>query len=157
MLQIHGDTVFVSKMYSSKCRVQATFNTGKSSQYYGKIETTFQNFESIFNLWPGFQPHSPTTATSACLWLMSFTRHFEPLSSQSPTVGSFGRPPLPLFYIWIRGLSFLALQAGNGQRCLCERVHRGTAQQSDFFFFYFASSGVDAKVGALLWNTGGLL
>ena len=40
----------------------------------------------------------------------------------------------------MRGLSFVALQAGNGQRRVCERGQRGTAQQSDFslslFFFH---------------------
>lgn len=41
-----------------------TFNSGKSSLNF---KTTFQNFEGMFNLWPGFQPRSPATATRACL------------------------------------------------------------------------------------------
>lgn len=89
-----------------------TFNSGKSSLNF---KTTFRNFEGMFNLWPGFQPRSPATATRACLWLMSFTWHFQPLV-RSQTAGSAGRPPLPLLYIWMRGLSAVALQAGNGQR-----------------------------------------
>lgn len=41
-----------------------TFNSGKSSLNF---KTTFRNFEGMFNLWPGFQPRSPATATRACL------------------------------------------------------------------------------------------
>lgn len=45
----------------------------------------------------------------------------------------------------------MALQAGNGQRRVCEQGQFGTTRQSHFFFiYYFISSNVDAKVGALL-------
>ena len=80
-------------------KVQANIQQWICSEF----EVTFQNFEGIINLWPGFQPHSPITATSACLWLMSFTWHFQRLI-RSQTEGSCGRPPPPLIYIWMWGL-----------------------------------------------------
>lgn len=116
-----------------------TFNSGKSSLNF---KTTFRNFEGMFNLWPGFQPRSPATATRACLWLMSFTWHFQPLV-RSQTAGSAGRPPLPLLYIWMRSLSAVALQAGNGQRWVGGRGIRGSARHSYYFAnFHFWDSSV---------------
>lgn len=117
---------------NSSEKFMLTFNTG---EIFLEFETAFQNFEGIFNLWPGFQLHSRTTATSACLWLMSFTWHFQPLI-RSQTVGSCGRPPLPLIYIWIEGLSFMALQTGNGQWRVCERGHSYVALPSQVIFFF---------------------
>ena len=63
LLKIHGAArIFVSIMYCREVQADIQQN-GKSSQYFR--ETTFQTFEGLFNLWPGFQPRSPTPATSA--------------------------------------------------------------------------------------------
>lgn len=74
--------------------------------------------------------HSPITATSACLWLMSFTWHFQRLI-RSQTEGSCGRPPLPLIYIWMRAYRLWHCRLGTGRGAVGDLYLCGTARQTD--------------------------
>lgn len=92
--------------------------------------------EGTFNPWPWLWPFPSAMAAQACPWLMSITRpYWACLIQKFNRTGLFGWPSLPLFNVWRRDLSFVAVQSGIVHRWVNEQGQHGTAQQSDLYFF----------------------